>query len=75
MASDAEVQELRERVGLLEYQLSLFASLTAQIVGGRWTGEDTSGELPFAAAELVALLGGQQAADAIGFQPVSFGRG
>jgi hypothetical protein len=75
VASDAELQELRERVGLLEHQVSLFAALSAQIIGGRWTGEDTSGELPFAAAELVALLGGQEAADAISFQPVSFVRG
>jgi hypothetical protein len=75
MASDDEVQDLRERIGLLEYQVSLFAALTAQIIGGRWTGEDTAGELPFAAAELIALLGGPDAAEAIGFQPVPFGRG
>jgi hypothetical protein len=75
MATDEEIQELRERIGLLEHQVSLFAALSAQIIGGRWTGDDTSGELPTAAAELVALLGGQDAADAIGFQPVSFGQG
>jgi hypothetical protein len=38
VASDAEVHELRERIGLLEYQVSRFAALSAQIIGGRWTG-------------------------------------
>ena len=72
MPTDEEVRELRERVGLLEHQVSLFAALTAQTLSGRWTGEDTGGELPHAAAELVALLGGPEAADQLGFQPRSF---
>jgi hypothetical protein len=75
MSTEDEVRELRERVGQLEYQLSLFASLTAQTLSGRWTGEDTNGELPHAAAELVALLGGPDAADRLGFQPRSFNHG
>jgi hypothetical protein len=71
----SDIDELRERVGLLEHQVSLFAALTAQTLSGRWTGDDTSGELPHASAELVALLGGEEAASALGFAPVPFGHG
>jgi hypothetical protein len=71
----SEIDELRERVGLLEHQVSLFAAVSAQTLSGRWTGGDTDGDLPHAAAELVALLGGPEAAGAIGFDPVSFRHG
>jgi hypothetical protein len=75
METSEELQELRDRVGLLEHQVSLFAALSAQMLSGRWTGEDTSGELPHAAAELVALLGGPEAAQRLGFAPVAFNAG
>lgn len=71
----AEVQALKDRIGLLEQQVSLFAAIAAQTLNGRWTGEDTSGELPHAAAQLVALLGGDEPAAAMGFSPVPFGGG
>jgi hypothetical protein len=71
----AEMQVLKDRIGLLEQQVSLFAAISAQMLNGRWTGEDTGGELPHAAAQLVALLGGEEPAAAIGFSPVPFGAG
>ena len=75
MTTEDEVDALRERVGQLEHQVSLFAGMMSRTLSGRWTGEDTSDELPFAAADLVALLGGEDAAGQLGFQPVSFSRG
>lgn len=70
----AEIDELRDRVGLLEQQVSLFAGMMSRTLSGRWTGEDTGGELPFASADLVALLGGEEAADQLGFSPQAFRR-
>ena len=75
MTEAEQITALTERVGLLEQQVALFSAITAQVLAGRWTGADTEGELPHAAAELVALLGGQEAADSIGFQPVPFRAG
>lgn len=75
MPTDEDFVRLQERVGQLETQVSLFAALSAQTLSGRWTGDDTSGELPFAAAELVALLGGEEAAAQLGFEPKSFNHG
>jgi hypothetical protein len=75
MPSDEEYSALQQRIGLLEQQVSLFAAICTQLINGRWTGEDTGGELPHAAAELVALMGGEEAAAAQGLQPVPFGGG
>lgn len=75
MTEADQIASLTDRVGLLEQQVALFSAITAQLLSGRWTGADTEGELPHAAAELVALLGGQDAADSIGFQPVPFRAG
>ena len=74
--SDAdEIAALKDRIGLLEQQVGLFAGLSLQTLSGRWNGEDTGGELPHAAAALVALLGGEEAADQLGFESKSFSRG
>ena len=75
MTTEDEVAQLRDRVGLLEQQVSLFAAICTQLVNGRWTGDDTGGELPHAAAQLVALMGGEDAAAAQGLQPIPFRAG
>ena len=60
----AELEELMARIAVLEQQQALQTDALRRIIEGHWTGE-----LPHAAADVVALLGGTPPED---FAPLPF---